>query len=322
MKRIATANRAVDLFSVGKDGFRAAVPGVSDATYLSALQFNHMQEAIVRTIEQAGLALSDTDFDQFVTALNTIYPRLSSAAFTASPTGPTPAQFDATNKLATMAAVQRALGNYQGVSAFLTSGTFTLTAANAGQEIILSGSSVTAALVLPLLSSVPDGAAFLVKSEASTSNWTINANAADGAAIISTSSGVASLPIKRGDFALIVKSGLFWRVHGTVDLGSGDSFAASLSINGYQKLPSGLILQWGQVLFAAAGGNQQAVTFPIAFPNGVRMVSASNNSSAGAGGSANYPVVSAIAVSNTSVIIQQVTSTAVAAYASWFAIGN
>lgn len=69
MKRIATANRAVDLFAAGKDGFRQAVPGVSDATYLTALFFNHLQESIVRTIESAGLVLSDTDYDQFVTAI-------------------------------------------------------------------------------------------------------------------------------------------------------------------------------------------------------------------------------------------------------------
>lgn len=69
MKRIATANRAVNLFGAGKDGFAAAVPGVSDATYLSMLFFNHVQEAVVRTIEAAGLALSDTDYAQFPNAI-------------------------------------------------------------------------------------------------------------------------------------------------------------------------------------------------------------------------------------------------------------
>lgn len=69
MKRINTANRAEDLFGAGKDGFRQAQAGVSDATYLSALFCNHLQEAVVRTIEAAGLALSDTDFDQFPNAI-------------------------------------------------------------------------------------------------------------------------------------------------------------------------------------------------------------------------------------------------------------
>jgi hypothetical protein len=72
MKRIDTPNRAADLFGAGKDGFRTAVPGVSSATEFSALWFNHVQEAIVRTIEAAGLALSDTDFDQFQIAVRSL----------------------------------------------------------------------------------------------------------------------------------------------------------------------------------------------------------------------------------------------------------
>ena len=39
----------------------------------------------------------------------------------------------------------------------------------------------------------------------------------------------------------------------------------SLSANGYQKLPSGLIIQWG----SHAAGTSLAVSFPIAFPNAV-----------------------------------------------------
>ena len=64
MKRIATANREIDKFGTGKDGFRASVPGVSEATYLSADFFNGVQESIVRTIEAGGEEPSD-DLDQF-----------------------------------------------------------------------------------------------------------------------------------------------------------------------------------------------------------------------------------------------------------------
>jgi hypothetical protein len=45
-------------------------------------------------------------------------------------------------------------------------------------------------------------------------------------------------------------------------------FGSSLAANGYQKLPSGLIIQWG--LSGAMSGSTFAtvsVTFPIAFPN-------------------------------------------------------
>ncbi len=46
-------------------------------------------------------------------------------------------------------------------------------------------------------------------------------------------------------------------------------FTASLNSNGYQKLPSGLIIQWGSWVASATTGNPVAVTFPIAFPNGI-----------------------------------------------------
>ncbi|HFS8941512.1 TPA: hypothetical protein ACH1TP_002033 [Enterobacter roggenkampii] len=43
------------------------------------------------------------------------------------------------------------------------------------------------------------------------------------------------------------------------------SFAASLSGNGWQKLPSGLIIQWAQIL--SNSGGFAPWTYPIAFPN-------------------------------------------------------
>jgi len=43
-----------------------------------------------------------------------------------------------------------------------------------------------------------------------------------------------------------------------------DEFVALLSGNGYQKLPSGLIIQWGDVTSASTAGT--LFTFPIAFP--------------------------------------------------------
>lgn len=51
---------------------------------------------------------------------------------------------------------------------------------------------------------------------------------------------------------------------GAITLSSLTAFANSLSTSGYQKLPGGLIIQWGS---NSAGGNGAAsVSFPIAFP--------------------------------------------------------
>lgn len=53
------------------------------------------------------------------------------------------------------------------------------------------------------------------------------------------------------------------------------TFAASLAANGYQKLPSGLIIQWGSVEFNFLAPPQTlavTVTLPIAFPTAARSV--------------------------------------------------
>lgn len=50
--------------------------------------------------------------------------------------------------------------------------------------------------------------------------------------------------------------------------------ALSLYANGYQRLPSGLIVQWGANIFNTT---ETAVTFPIAFPNEGFCVLASNS---------------------------------------------
>lgn len=53
----------------------------------------------------------------------------------------------------------------------------------------------------------------------------------------------------------------------------------SLSGNGYQRLPGGLILQWGRRSFSHSGAGilSASITFPIAFPNAVLNVSLAAN---------------------------------------------
>lgn len=71
MERIKTKNRAVDLFGPGKDGFRSAVPGVSEPTYLSAEFFNDLQESLMRVIERAGMAPA-ANYEQLVDAIKSL----------------------------------------------------------------------------------------------------------------------------------------------------------------------------------------------------------------------------------------------------------
>lgn len=53
---------------------------------------------------------------------------------------------------------------------------------------------------------------------------------------------------------------------GAVTLSTLAAFNRSLSANGYQKLPGGLIMQWGSGTIPFGGGS---ITFPINFPNAV-----------------------------------------------------
>lgn len=93
MKRIDGEDPALDLFGPGRHGFQEQVPGVSLATGLTAKWFNAVQESIVRTIEAAGLQLSEADMDQFVAALSLLDAAARDAAIIA-------AAIDATNKAA------------------------------------------------------------------------------------------------------------------------------------------------------------------------------------------------------------------------------
>lgn len=61
-----------------------------------------------------------------------------------------------------------------------------------------------------------------------------------------------------------------------------DEFLASQLANGYQKLPSGLIIQWGVASNTNnLGAGYSRITFPIAFPNTCLSVSVNGLTSAG-----------------------------------------
>lgn len=67
----------------------------------------------------------------------------------------------------------------------------------------------------------------------------------------------------------------------------------SLSANGYQKLPSGLIVQWVQGATSTAGEVSEVVTLPITFPNSNLFSSVSSlNAAASQAQDTSYQVVS------------------------------
>ena len=175
--------------------------------------------------------------------------------------GNTAPQFDASSKLATMGAVQRASGNLAGIKAEPNSRA--LTAADAGFLLGVTTGGIT--LTLPDKATLADGTRFWLKNTVGTSYFTL---AAPGGDVITITHGLlpASINVDVGEDAEITKFGTSWVLTGGTVLRRLPSFAASFAGNGYQKLPSGLLLQWGN--FTGQGtGNSVGITFPIAFPN-------------------------------------------------------
>ncbi|UQV43458.1 hypothetical protein KIV45_15940 [Janthinobacterium lividum] len=173
-------------------------------------------------------------------------------AFTVSPTVPTPAQFDASTKVATMAAVQRAQGNLRGVR-IIFAGT-TLTVDDVGMLLEVGGSSALT-LGLPSPVGIPGS--------------TINLQLGTSAKVtLSTPAGLifingtyaAAFPIQGAGTSLaLVSDGSNWTQY-------GNTGSSSLAPNGYQTSAGGVLEQWGVVTLGAPG-TSTVWTFPTPFPS-------------------------------------------------------
>ncbi|OCS50801.1 hypothetical protein BEK68_09685 [Ralstonia pickettii] len=97
-------------------------------------------------------------------------------------------------------------------------------------------------------------------------------------------------------------------------------FGASIGANGYQKLPNGLIVQWGAGTGSTSGA--VSVAYPIAFPSAVYSVVALDTNSASASGSAR---VGAISTTGFSISTSYYNGSGLTYYAdgfNWIAIGK
>lgn len=250
--------------------FTAGNPAASiPATVMTPAFANGVQEELCNVVEGAGLALDPEDDTQLDQAID---EKIAAALLGVS----TPAQFDNDTSLATTAFVQRALGNLQGWQQ-LESAT-TLTAAHCGRRINLAG-GVGFTTTLPLLASLIPGA----RIHLSNYGPAIMTIARQGSDLIyaprESVSAMTSLTLSPGDTLALESNGGGWVVYGgsvALQYASG-AFAASLAAAGYQKLPSGLIIQWGNWTANVSAGAATAVTFPMTFPSAVYSVALSPN---------------------------------------------
>ena len=89
----------------------------------------------------------------------------------------------------------------------------------------------------------------------------------------------------------------------------------SLSAEGFQKIPGGLIIQWGIVPVLAAGGSED-LNYPITFPNAVVAAVASGGAT-----SAGVPAVNRNIISNSQLRVWNSSATLATQAGTYFAIG-
>jgi hypothetical protein len=178
-------------------------------------------------------------------------------------TGTTAAQYNNSTLLATTAFVQG-----RGLQASVlttTNATGPISASTVGGTLVGFGTTAITQ-TLPSAASVPAGgriefmyvgSATMPVVRAGTDTINVN-NSAPG----------TSLTLGNGDTLTLESNGVngWYAVHGSVQLGSSAAFGSSLAAAGYQKLPSGLVIQWGSFTASSSVGAAVAVTFTLAFP--------------------------------------------------------
>ena len=159
---------------------------------------------------------------------------------------------DAINALIAAAA---SAGNYAGSEILVANRT--VTNADRGMYFHVNANGIVVTLPNPTL--VPAGTTFMIGCGSNT-GCTVTSPLANGIYNINSNVVTTTLPLGlRSVYRFVVAGGQYH-----VDQVGGEF---SLSANGYQRLPSGLIVQWGTTgTITGYGGSSGTITFPIAFP--------------------------------------------------------
>ncbi|WP_280374553.1 hypothetical protein [Pseudomonas sp. BN515] len=214
------------------------------------------------TLNELAAALgNDPNFATTVTNALAAKAPLASPVFTGNPTCPTPPQFDNDQSLVNSAFLQRALGNYRTFGSLLN-GTVISEAHLGGFFQPVDGGSVL--FPTPASLGAPSGSTVTI---AMLGRGSATIQGSGGATFAMNLNGITSFGLVRGQTVVVTAiNGTEWAVLN--NLRYDDSFSSSLVLNGYQKLPSGQIEQWGTVS-VPAGNSPQVITLPITFPNAI-----------------------------------------------------
>ncbi|MFP4891215.1 hypothetical protein [Paraburkholderia sp. EG304] len=228
------------------------------ATIVPAEWLNSMMMELVNAVTGSGQTLNKAAFNQLWTAMQTI----------AKNPGVTPPQFDNTTKTATTAFVKTALGSFS--DAPILNAATVLTAANIGKLHICAAGSGAVTMTLPPSAGIPTGS-FIGFTNGNAGVVTLAPQGSDSLWFSGGASGNQKLA--QGDSAFLVyQGGGVWQTYGgSTQLGSSTGvFGASIANNGFQRLPGGMLLQWGLTGASVVGGS--SVYFPVAFPHALLAV--------------------------------------------------
>lgn len=209
---------------------------------------NAVTQEILNILSAASIAPSEVVNDQLLTAIR------GKTLFVTQP------QFDATQGVATTAFVKGALGNHSGFASLV--GVTTLNASHAG-KLIYAGAGGNYTVTLPSAAAVVPGTRLPIVMFASQPCFFVTQLAQS--IYVNGGTPLSTITLGLGDSLDLVSDGANWYAEGgSYQLKYAASFGSSLGgSTGYQKLPSGLIIQWG---FVNPSASDIAVTFPIAFP--------------------------------------------------------
>jgi hypothetical protein len=142
-------------------------------------------------------------------------------------------------------------------------------AEHAGSTVYLGGAGGYT-VTLPDIGTMPPGTRIEFVSGVGVAASSIKTAAAGQLIYVTAATSFSSIPMSIGDTLTLESNGTNWiAVSGSNQLGYSNAFSKSLAANGYQKLPSGLIIQWGQITQNDTGGPTfYSFNLPIAFPNG------------------------------------------------------
>ena len=199
---------------------------------------NNIQEELLTVIEAAGLTPTDADRTQLLQAL------------------------------------RKTAGSYSSSTFSTAAATVALTAAMGGAQILLNAnSSITQAVTLPATANLPVGFPYHIM-RSTIGGATISSNG--GAANIESGNGfVSAITLEGGESVDLTWTGAIWIASGAY-AARNVAFNAqrNLSAFGYQRLPGGLILQWGYAtdtptIYVNGKYETSGIDFlwPIAFPN-------------------------------------------------------